>query len=463
MCFGGRCAGGGGGGARPTGRRGCRRSRIGCSPGSGGSRWRWRCWPRRSAAAPGLGGHRHRFGRWEEAFGQHPYANAFKAMQIATTTLADELYQALLGLAVFPRTPGSRSRDRPLLGPHPRPHRRRHRGRGRAVGRGGAAATSGRAHRLSRPAVRLPAAARPSPRELHTALVDGLPRSAPDRGRARGESSAGGAGWWRLPPGTYIGIIWSVIYVVRVCTRSCGPRSPIRPIWPDGWLRRACTRRRPTLRRRARLSGRRRGDVVARLVGPPCSPVAPPARLEGWPERCGGRRSRPGYAPTPRAVSTGSNRTGSTPCCPCRACGFAGGSPHRPPLSIRVLTGAHQRCAGGGVVAGRGAAGQRRRRRDGAGVGGGVGAAAAHPDRPHRPGVGGGVVAGRVRLVSGGGDRTVRVWDAGVGAAAAHPDRPHRRGADGGVVAGRVAAGQRRRRQDGAGVGRGVGAAACTP
>ena len=38
----------------------------------------------------------------EEVFGQHPYANAFKAMQIATATLPDELYQALLGLAVFP-------------------------------------------------------------------------------------------------------------------------------------------------------------------------------------------------------------------------------------------------------------------------------------------------------------------------------------------------------------------------
>ena len=101
------------------------------------------------------------------------------------------------------------------------------------------------------------------------------------------------------------------------------------------------------------------------------------------------------------------------------------------------------------------------------------------------------------RLASAGGDRTVRVWDAASGApqatltghtergagggvvagwdpagqrrrrrhgagvgrgewrTAGDPDRPHRRGAGGGVVAGWDPAGQRRQRQDGAGVGRG--------
>ena len=104
----------------------------------------------------------------EEAFGQHPYANAFKAMQIATTTLPDELYQALLGLAVFPpdtRIPvaaiaryWAHTRSRTGSVPRPTPP-----GTCRAVGRGGGAATPGRAHRLPRSAVRLPAAARPSP------------------------------------------------------------------------------------------------------------------------------------------------------------------------------------------------------------------------------------------------------------------------------------------------------------
>jgi WD40 repeat protein len=38
----------------------------------------------------------------ESPFGDHPYANTFKAMHIATGTLSDELQEALLGLAVFP-------------------------------------------------------------------------------------------------------------------------------------------------------------------------------------------------------------------------------------------------------------------------------------------------------------------------------------------------------------------------
>ena len=38
----------------------------------------------------------------EQVFGGHPYADVFKAMQIATATLPVELYKALLGLAVFP-------------------------------------------------------------------------------------------------------------------------------------------------------------------------------------------------------------------------------------------------------------------------------------------------------------------------------------------------------------------------
>ena len=100
----------------------------------------------------------------EEAFGQHPYANAFKAMQIATTTLPDELYQALLGLAVFP--PDTRIPVAAITRywAHTRGRTaRRHRRRRRAVGRGGGAAASGRARRFSRSAVRLPAAARPSP------------------------------------------------------------------------------------------------------------------------------------------------------------------------------------------------------------------------------------------------------------------------------------------------------------
>ena len=59
------------------------------------------------------------------------------------------------------------------------------------------------------------------------------------------------------------------------------------------------------------------------------------------------------------------------------------------------------------------------------------------------------------RLASAGNDSTVRVWDAATGAPQAHPDRPHRRGAGGGVVAGRDPAGHRRRRRDGAGVGPG--------
>ena len=100
----------------------------------------------------------------EEAFGQHPYANAFKAMQIATTTLPERAVPGVAGVGGVPpdtRIPvaaiaryWAHTRDRT------RPPTRRRR---RAVGRGGGAATSGRARRLPRSAVRLPAAARPSP------------------------------------------------------------------------------------------------------------------------------------------------------------------------------------------------------------------------------------------------------------------------------------------------------------
>ena len=64
-----------------------------------------------------------------DIYGDHPYANTFKAMQIAVTHLPPDLTPALLSLAVFPPTPRSRSRrspdtgTTPAPGPPPRPPR----------------------------------------------------------------------------------------------------------------------------------------------------------------------------------------------------------------------------------------------------------------------------------------------------------------------------------------------------
>ena len=92
----------------------------------------------------------------------------------------------------------------------------------------------------------------PTLSELHTALLDAYRGAAPDRGPDGGSEAVGwGGGGCRSMSPTSV-IISRGICAGRGCTRSCGPRSPIRPIWPDGSTRRACTPRRPTSRRRAR-------------------------------------------------------------------------------------------------------------------------------------------------------------------------------------------------------------------
>ena len=92
-----------------------------------------------------------------------------------------------------------------------------------------------------------------------------------------------------------------------------------------------------------------------------------------------------------------------------------------------------------------------------------TGHAAAHPDRPRRPGGAVAVSADGRRAVSGGDDGTVRVWDLDTGYAAAHPGRPRRPGEAVAVSARRPPRGLRRRRRDGAGVGPGHRGAAAHP
>ena len=172
---------------------------IGCSRGSGGWRWRWRCWPPRSAAAPVAGRRSTRiWTRGRRCSGSTRTRTRSRPCRSPRPPCPTSCIEALLGLAVFPAGhPGPGRGDHPLLGPHPRPDPRRHRRRPRAVGRGGGAATPGRAHQLPRSAVRLPAAARPRLAELHERLITAYQDLLP-----AGEQSD----WWRLPPDEpYIG------------------------------------------------------------------------------------------------------------------------------------------------------------------------------------------------------------------------------------------------------------------
>ena len=138
----------------------------------------------------------------EQAFGQHPYANAFKAMQIATATLDEELQQALLGLAVFP--PDTRI---PVVAiarywAHTRGHTAADTGVEveRLAAAGLLQYQDGHIgfHDLQYDYLLLHA---PATRELHTALVAAYRGLLPTAAGHAGESSAGGARWWRLPPG----------------------------------------------------------------------------------------------------------------------------------------------------------------------------------------------------------------------------------------------------------------------
>ena len=73
------------------------------------------------AAAVGAGQHWTRaveqLDRGADTFGDHPYANAFKAMQVAVSALDDDDARAFRTLALFPRTRSSRSRPFAGCGP----------------------------------------------------------------------------------------------------------------------------------------------------------------------------------------------------------------------------------------------------------------------------------------------------------------------------------------------------------
>ena len=458
----------------------------------------------------------------EAVFGQHPYANAFKAMQIATTTLPDQLYQALLGLAVFPpdtripvaaiarywahtrnptgvRAPADTARDlQRLAAAGVLQHQDGHIG----------------FHDLQYDYLLLHA---PPPGELHAALVDAyravLPATSPT-----GTSGDGAAGtrWWRLPPDEpYIGdhlaghlrgaglheelratvtdpaflarrVDTASVYAAEADLAQAGALYPAdgAVAWWRGWLARHAHLLVPVRAARSKADGLGRGAgavgdvVVTFVVWMRADPAwkghgVDSARLDPLLPRPS-LHLRWGLTPPVTAlirVLTG--HTGSV--------WAVGWSPDGSRLvsggddgTVRVWEAGSGRLVHtltghtGGVRAvawspERDPAGQRRRRRHGAGVGGGVGSAGAHPDRAHRLGVGGGVVPGR----DSAGQQRRRPDGAGVGggvgAAGAHPHRALQRGAGGGVVAGRFPAGQRRQRRHGAGVGGGVGAAGAHP
>ena len=211
----------------------------------------------------------------EEVFGQHPYANAFKAMQIATSTLPEEHFQALVGLAVFPaktripvaaitrywaHTRGSTPADTAV-------DIERLAGAGVLQHQDGHIAF----HDLQYDYLLLHA---PPPRQLHTALVDAYRGLLPAASQA-GVNEWGGVGWWRLPLGEpYIGDHLAGHLRGAGVARGVvghGDRSGV-PGPPGGGG--GCVRGGGRSRAGGRgISGRRGCGVVARLVGPPCPPA----------------------------------------------------------------------------------------------------------------------------------------------------------------------------------------------
>ena len=122
-----------------------------------------------------------------DVYGDHPSANAFKAMQAAVGVLPADLTEALLGLAVFPAGTGVPIAAVARLWAHTRGcHLGPDRGRPGPPGRGRGAPARRRHDRFPRPAARLPGAARAAAGRAAHGAGRRLPGAAARRSRRRG-------------------------------------------------------------------------------------------------------------------------------------------------------------------------------------------------------------------------------------------------------------------------------------
>ena len=377
--------------------------------------------------------------RGGDTFLDHPYANTFKALQVATAALDPGLAVAYFSLAVYPpdtripvaavarywgqlrgSSPGQvhtdlrTLADRELL----------------ILDRDEIAF-----HDLQHSYLLLQA---DNLALLHADLLAGYQALLP----------AGGTGWWRLPAGEPY--IWDhLLHHLHGAGDRAGAASTLTDL--------------AYLAKRIALAGPHAAETDLAEA----SAVHPDDPRIGWLRRWLAQHAHlfAGLAdPADVAVTlagwlagppAGIDRHRLDPLLPSLYLAPRWGLPAETPALHRVLTGHDRRGVRGGVQPGRAAARLRRRGRDGAAVGSGHRRRAGHPDRPRRLGARGGVQPGRAAARLRRRGRDGAAVGSGHRRRAGHPDRPRRRGARGGVQPGRAAARLRRRGRDGAAVGSG--------